>query len=171
MSDYRSSIENRLHSQCMSIICLVRDEYLPALEANGKQNMLQLDEKYIEERAFFYKIVGDYFRYASEATTVPEGSSVVPSVVSDNLTDMDGPSRKAFFKKGALDAYTKCNSISRKGLKPYNCVRLGLALNFSVFQFEIMQDVPTAIQIASDALNDARAMMDEAQEIERPENY
>ena len=84
---------------------------------------------------------------------------------------MDGPARKAFFKKGALDAYTKCNNISRKGLKPYNCVRLGLALNFSVFQFEIMQDVPTAIQIASDALTQARQLMDEAEQRERPENY
>ena len=67
-----------------------------------------------------------------------EDSSVVPSVASENLNDMDGPARKSFFKKGALDAYSKCNNISRKGLKPYNCVRLGLALNFSVFQFEIM---------------------------------
>lgn len=135
----------------MQIICLVRDEYLPALESNAKKNMLQLDEKYIEERAFFYKIVGDYFRYASEATTIPEGCSVVPSVTSENLNEMDGPSRKAFFKKGALEAYSKCNKIGGR-LKPYNCVRLGLALNFSVFQFEIMQDVPTAIEIASDAL-------------------
>eukprot|EP00355_Strombidium_rassoulzadegani_P006698 CAMPEP_0168625846 /NCGR_PEP_ID=MMETSP0449_2-20121227/10269_1 /TAXON_ID=1082188 /ORGANISM="Strombidium rassoulzadegani, Strain ras09" /LENGTH=60 /DNA_ID=CAMNT_0008667707 /DNA_START=447 /DNA_END=629 /DNA_ORIENTATION=- len=46
--------------------------------------------------------------------------------------------KKEHFKNGALEAYTKCNNIVKRGLKPYNTVRLGLALNFSVFQYEIM---------------------------------
>lgn len=140
---YRASIEARMHQQCMSIVNLMRDEFLPALEGNIKKNRLQLDDAYIEERAFFYKIVGDYFRYASEATTVDASSqsfkSSVPSA-AENLPDMDGSAKREFFKQGALDAYTKCSNFSRRGLKPYNCVRLGLALNFSVFQYEIMQD-------------------------------
>ena len=76
--------------------------------------MLQLDAKFIEERAFFYKIVGDYYRYASEATAAE----------SD---------KREMFKNGALEAYQKCSNIVKKGLKPYNSVRLGLALNYSVF--------------------------------------
>ena len=89
-------------------------QVIPQLEAHIKKNMLQLDAKFIEERAFFYKIVGDYYRYASEATS------------------SSSPSRDSF-KEGALQAYQKCTSIVKKGLKPYNSVRLGLALNYSVF--------------------------------------
>lgn len=124
----------------MSIVNLMRDDFLPALEANIKKNRLQLDDAYIEERAFFYKIVGDYFRYASEATTVPDNQNFKSSVppAAENLPEMDGTAKREFFKQGALDAYTKCSNFSRRGLKPYNCVRLGLALNFSVFQYEIM---------------------------------
>ena len=58
--------------------------------------------------------MGDYYRYASEAT-------------SSNSHGRES------FKDGALEAYQKCTNIVKKGLKPYNSVRLGLALNFSVF--------------------------------------
>jgi hypothetical protein len=59
-------------------------------------------------------------------------------------SQQDPRTKKEIFKKGALDMYNKCNTICKRGLKPYNCVRLGLALNFSVFQHEIMQDPQTA---------------------------
>lgn len=78
----------------------------------------------MEERAFFYKMIGDYNRYASESASSPESI--------DRLVQ---------FKEGALQAYNKSLSLcSRKdsGIQPYNSVRLGLALNFSVFHYEIM---------------------------------
>ena len=77
--------------------------------------MLHFEEQYVEERAFFYKIIGDYYRYASEAT------SETPYQIKEG------------FKNGAIENYKKCMNISKKGLKPYNSVRLGLALNYSVF--------------------------------------
>lgn len=88
--------------------------------------MLGVDDKFIEERTFFYKIVGDYYRYAAEATQI--------------ANDPEHQTKNNDFKEGALSAYQKCSNIARRGLKAYNVVRLGLALNFSVFQFEIMKD-------------------------------
>ena len=38
--------------------------------------------------------------------------------------------------------------ICNKGLKPYNSVTLGLALNFSVFHYEVMGDARKACEIA-----------------------
>ena len=51
----------------MSIVDLIKVHVVPPLEAHIKANKLQVDEKFQEERAFFYKIIGDYYRYASEA--------------------------------------------------------------------------------------------------------
>ena len=124
--------------------------------------MLQFEEKSIEERAFFYKIVGDYYRYAAEATT---------PVVNGGAVSDPSQSQKEIFKKGALDSYQKCMNISKKGLKPYNCVRLGLALNYSVFQYEIMQDPINACKIAKDSLDQAQELLDECEANESPENY
>lgn len=41
-------------------------------------------------------------------------------------------------KKGASEAYKKAEEVS-KDLKAYNSVKLGLALNYSVFQYEVMK--------------------------------
>ena len=53
----------------MQIVNLIQNTVLVNVEAYMKKHMLHFDEGYIEERAFFYKIVGDYYRYAAEATT------------------------------------------------------------------------------------------------------
>ena len=57
-----------------------------------------MEDKYTEERAFFYKIIGDYYRYASEATTV--------NIDAPNSGSQGGiHEKKEFFKKGAMEAY------------------------------------------------------------------
>ena len=66
---YKEYVEKKLHNICLQIVNLVTDHVLPNIEAYIKKHMLQFEESYVEERAFFYKIVGDYYRYASEATT------------------------------------------------------------------------------------------------------
>ena len=71
----------------MSIVDLVSNHVMVNVEVYIKKHMLHFDESSIEERAFFYKIIGDYYRYASEATT---------------MTDQE---TKDKFKKGALEAY------------------------------------------------------------------
>ena len=66
---------------------LISQTVLPNVEANIKKNMLQFEEPYVEERAFFYKLVGDYYRYAAEATST------------------DDDEVKQAFKEGALEYY------------------------------------------------------------------
>jgi len=92
-------------------------------------------------------MVGDYYRYASEAATSKASLERLPK-----------------FKKGALEAYKKALDICQKGLRPYNTVRLGLALNFSVFYYEVMSDPRKACEIAKYSLENALEVIDECSE-------
>ena len=103
-----------------------------------------------ESRAFFYKMIGDYNRYASESASSFESKERLPS-----------------FKQGALEAYKKSLQLCNRGdsgILPFNSVRLGLALNFSVFYYEIMGDAKQACTIAKEALESAIEVIDECTE-------
>lgn len=76
-----------------------------------------------EPRAFFLKMIGDYCRYIAE--------SAKEARLEQTKTD-------------ALNAYKEASEVAEKSLNPCNSIRLGLALNFSVFHYEVMQDVKTA---------------------------
>ena len=80
-----------------------------------------------------FSMKGDYNRYVAEYA---EGD--LKKQVSD----------------GALAAYTEA-SESAKGLPVLNPIALGLALNFSVFYYEVMNDYDTACKIADEALTNA----------------
>ena len=76
---------------------------------------------------------GDYNRYIAES-------------VEGDLKDKVG--------KDALAAYQEA-SDNAKDLPVLNPISLGLALNFSVFHYEVMNDHETAIKVASDAYDKA----------------
>ena len=84
-----------------------------------------------ESRAFFLKMIGDYCRYIAE------------SAKDDRL---------AKTKSDALQAYQEASQIAEKSLNACNSIRLGLALNFSVFHYEVMQDVKKACSLGDKAL-------------------
>ena len=86
-----------------------------------------------EAKVFYSKMKGDYNRYVAEYA---EGA--LKKQVSD----------------GALAAYKEA-SESAKGLPVLNPIALGLALNFSVFYYEVMNDHDTACKIADEALTNA----------------
>ena len=84
-----------------------------------------------ESRAFFLKMIGDYCRYIAESAK---------------------DERLARTKSDALAAYDEASQISEKSLNACNSIRLGLALNFSVFHYEVMQDVKKACELGDKAL-------------------
>jgi hypothetical protein len=55
-----------LHRDCDEIVKLVRESIMPKLQNNNGQAK---SHKVVEEYAFFYKMIGDYYRYASEAAS------------------------------------------------------------------------------------------------------
>lgn len=82
---------------------------------------------------------GDYHRYLAEFQT--------------------GDVRKDSAAK-ALEAYSAASSIANSDLPPTHPIRLGLALNFSVFYYEILNSPDRACQLAKQAFDDAIAELD-----------
>jgi len=91
------------------------------------------NSKGAESKVFYFKMQGDYHRYLAESTT--------------------GEVRQASAEK-ALQAYKAASETSLE-LQPTNPIRLGLALNFSVFYYEIMNSPDNAIQLGKQAFDDA----------------
>merc|ERR1712010_215137 len=90
--------------------------------------------KDVEVLVFFRKMEGDYNRYGAEITS--------------------GDKREAY-KQAALKAYEDANNKATEDLPTTNPIRLGLALNFSVFYYEICEEREKATQLAKQAFDDA----------------
>lgn len=86
-----------------------------------------------EAKVFYTKMKGDYNRYIAE-------------YASDDL--------KIQVSDDALAAYNEATAIA-KSLGVLNPIALGLALNFSVFYYEVKNDHETACKIASEAIDKA----------------
>merc|ERR1711862_1064995 len=67
-------------------------------------------------------------------------------------------------RKGVIDdsqkAYQDAFEISKSKMQPTHPIRLGLALNFSVFYYEILNSPDKACQLAKQAFDDAIAELD-----------
>lgn len=93
-----------------------------------------------EPKSFFVKMVGDYYRYIAETAQGEKLEQV---------------------KNEALKAYTEAQKIN---LPPCNSIKLGLALNFSVFYYEVMKDQKKACELAEEALQGALDKIDDISE-------
>jgi 14-3-3 protein epsilon len=87
-----------------------------------------------ESLVFFYKMKGDYHRYLAEFLPV-------------------GPKKDSADQ--ALGAYRTASDIAVRHLSTVHPIRLGLALNFSVFHFEILNSPESACSLARAAFDDA----------------
>lgn len=64
----------------------------------------------------------------------------------------------------SLKAYEDAQEIAKKGLAPTHPIRLGLALNFSVFHYEIKLSQEKACELAKTAFDEAIAELDQLSE-------
>eukprot|EP00914_Ancora_sagittata_P019948 GHVO01039636.1.p1 GENE.GHVO01039636.1~~GHVO01039636.1.p1 ORF type:complete len:258 (+),score=54.91 GHVO01039636.1:112-885(+) len=96
-----------------------------------------------ESKVFYYKMKGDYHRYLAEFAT--------------------GNDRKEA-AENSLVAYKAASDIAMTELPPTHPIRLGLALNFSVFYYEILNSPDRACRLAKAAFDDAIAELDSLNE-------
>jgi 14-3-3 protein epsilon len=140
-----TSIEQKGDSEKMTLIKDFKDKIENELLDICNDILSIIDDSLIpnssseEAKVFYYKMKGDYNRYLSEFQT--------------------GDVRKAS-AGAALDAYKSASDIAGSDLPPTHPIRLGLALNFSVFYYEILNSPDQACQIAKQAFDDAIAELD-----------
>jgi len=91
-----------------------------------------------ESNVFYYKMKGDYYRYVAEFTS---------------------EQRKTDASNKSLEAYLKAWEVGEK-LPTTHPIRLGLALNFSVFYFEIRNEPTKAVDLAKKAFDEAIPELD-----------
>lgn len=128
LGQYKRKIEGELQKNCQDIIDMIKSDGLKTADN--------------ESRAFFLKMVGDYYRYMAE------------SAQGDVLSRA---------REGALQNYREAETAGQT-LHACNPIKLGLALNFSVFHYEVMQDNKQACTLAETALQDAMNKIDDVDE-------
>lgn len=96
-----------------------------------------------ESKVFYHKMRGDYYRYIAEFSSNKK---------------REEPTQKA------LEAYEKATEIAKVDLVSTHPIRLGLALNFSVFYFEIVGKPEKACALAQQAFDDAMGELDNVAE-------
>ncbi|KAL9661689.1 hypothetical protein QQ045_026515 [Rhodiola kirilowii] len=107
--------------------------------------MVVIDEHLIpscsagESTVFYYKMKGDYYRYIAEFKTGSEKKEAADQ---------------------SLKAYESALTTAESELSPTHPIRLGLALNFSVFYYEIMNSPERACHLAKQAFDDAISELD-----------
>merc|ERR1712157_170473 len=66
--------------------------------------------------------------------------------------------------ENARKAYEEASNVSKSELAVTHPIRLGLALNYSVFQYEVLGNPEEACKMARTAFEDAIAELDNVQE-------
>jgi 14-3-3 protein epsilon len=96
-----------------------------------------------ESKVFYQKMKADYYRYIAEFT---EGDA------------------KAKAAESARAAYAEAAAVAEKDLAVTHPIRLGLALNYSVFMYEVLANPDEACKMARSAFEDAIAELDNVAE-------
>lgn len=130
----------------------IRKTYRAEVERDlqsGCEEIISLIDEYglegcgtTESKVFYSKMKGDYNRYLAEY--------------------LSGETRNAAAEKSML-AYNKASEAAKE-LSDTHPVRLGLALNMSVFYYEILENAQKACDIAKQALENAYAELDSLSE-------
>ncbi|XAR48513.1 hypothetical protein NMG60_11031361 [Bertholletia excelsa] len=92
-----------------------------------------------ESKVFYLKMKGDYHRYLAEFKVGDERKEAA---------------------EDTMNAYKAAQDIALAELAPTHPIRLGLALNFSVFYYEILNSSDKACNMAKQAFEEAIAELD-----------
>ncbi|XP_030461161.1 14-3-3-like protein GF14 iota [Syzygium oleosum] len=144
-----SSIEQKEESKGNDHnVKLVRDYRQKVEEELSKicNDILSIIDKHLipssnagEATVFYYKMKGDYYRYLAEFKIDQERKEAAEQ---------------------SLKGYEAASSTANTELPSTHPIRLGLALNFSVFYYEIMNSPERACHLAKQAFDEAIAELD-----------
>lgn len=145
ISSIEQKEENKGHESNVATTKEYRGKIESELNKICKDILTILDKNLIpsaksgESKVFYYKMKGDYHRYLAEFSDEKERKEAA------NMS---------------LEAYREATDIATTDLTPTHPIRLGLALNFSVFYYEIINSPKNACELAKQAFDDAIAELD-----------
>ena len=142
---YRERIEKELREICNEVAGLL-DGLLSSLDKASD------DQQEQESIVFYLKMKGDYFRYLSEVLT--DNKDKQGEASTDDKT----------VRSKAQDAYESASEVAQGKLVATHPIRLGLALNYSVFFYEIESKPNKACELAKKAFDDAISELDSQSE-------
>lgn len=143
--DYRKRVECELRDICNTVLTLL-DKFLIPKASNA------------ESKVFYQKMKGDYYRYLAEVASERGAADAAVEEGQTKLADRQD------VLKSSEDAYQQAFEIAVKEMQPTHPIRLGLALNYSVFFYEIMSSPDRACHLAKQAFDEAIAELDQLQE-------
>ena len=135
-----SIIKEKIISELTTIFQEVHSIIDKYLLPNAKDN---------ESKILYMKLKADYYRYHCEFA---EG---------DEFEEISKKTRNLY--KEALD-------LAKKDLPLYNEITLGLVLNFSVFEYDIMDNKNDAFDMATKIYNDIMKILDDVEKKRSSEN-
>lgn len=129
--NYLKEVKNKIEDEMREICDGIQDTLDKYLVPNAKD---------FETKVFYLKLKGDYYRYRGEFTSGKEFETATNQ---------------------AEKAYKDAHEVAEKNLPIQNSIRLGLALNFSVFYYEIKMLREEACNIAKNAFEEAIKIVDD----------
>lgn len=138
VNEYKRQIEAELKQICEDVLDLLTNHKL----ITGNNDASTMTDAESEGQVFYLKMAADYYRYLAEC-------------VSNDSTDRASK---------AGEYYEKAYKLAQAKLEPTHPIRLGLALNFSVCQYEIAKDKTKACELAKKAFDDAISKLDSLEE-------
>jgi 14-3-3 protein beta/theta/zeta len=133
-SEKKQAMAREYREKVEKELCEICDDVLNLLD-----KFLIAKASSAESKVFYLKMKGDYFRYKAEVAA------------AENKSDVVAESQKS---------YQEAFDIAKEQMQPTHPIRLGLALNFSVFFYEIINAPDKACQLAKQAFDDAIAELD-----------
>ncbi|KAG6501912.1 hypothetical protein ZIOFF_041796 [Zingiber officinale] len=148
IKEYRQKVETELSGICGDIMTLIDEHLIPSSTA-------------AESSVFYNKMKGDYYRYLAEFKTGNEKKGVADQSLKAyeiiRGTDMN---RQLEIRNAIAFHCWAATSIAETELSPTHPIRLGLALNFSVFYYEILNSPERACHLAKQAFDEAISELD-----------
>lgn len=142
VKDYRSKVENELTTVCGGILKILDSHLIPSAAAN-------------ESKVFYLKMKGDYHRYLAEFKSGDERKAAAEeTMLAYKTAQVLFYLISQFFclkisrSDSLISCWTDLQDIAQADLAPTHPIRLGLALNFSVFYYEILNSSDKACAMA-----------------------
>lgn len=146
---FKKTVETELETISEDVLDLLKD-HLIDFEFDYEKVSESDRKDAAEAQVFYLKMAGDYYRYLTES---------VYKAADDN-----GPAYKPEYKDNTKKFYQDALEIAEKHLPETHPIRLGLALNYSVCYYEILDEQEEACKLAKKAFDTAISKLDKLDE-------